>query len=288
MNLAQFTKNNARRVGLVRGEHVVDITARFGAADMIETMARWRDLSEKLRSIAETEFDYALSDVQLVAPVTRPGKIFAIGLNYADHCAEGGLPVPEHQTWFTKAGSSINGPFDAIELPAVSDQLDYEAELVVVIGRRCRNVPKSRASEVIFGYCIGNDVSVRDWQLLTGQWSLGKSFDSAAPVGPWIVTADSVNPHTLGIRSFVNGEKRQESNTRNLVFNAFDMVAYLSQAMTLEPGDLIFTGTPMGVGLHWPGGPVFLKPGDVVRVEIDGLGAIENEVETGSGEFQMD
>ncbi|HKT72051.1 MAG TPA: fumarylacetoacetate hydrolase family protein [Steroidobacteraceae bacterium] len=284
MQLAQFTSGNGPRVGLVQGESLVDLTSRFDVTDMLELMARWDALQATLQAIREHEQDFALAKVRLLAPVTRPGKIFAIGLNYADHCQEARLAVPEHQTWFTKAGSSINGPFDSIERPAVSEQLDYEAELVAIIGHRCRNVPKARAQEVVFGYCVGNDVSVRDWQLLTTQWCLGKSFDHAAPIGPWITTADAVNPHSLGIRSFVNGQKRQSSNTRHLVFNVFDMVAYLSQAMTLEPGDVIFTGTPMGVGLHFPGGPVFLKPGDVVRVEIDRLGAIENRVEAGSGE----
>jgi len=153
--------------------------------------------------------------------------------------------------------------------------VDYEEELVVIIGKRCRHVPKESASEVIFGYCAGNDVSVRDWQLRTPQWVLGKSFDTHAPIGPWIVTADDLgNPHTLGIRCFVNGEKRQDSNTSNLVFDVFDRIAHLSEAMTLEPGDLIFTGTPGGVGGAMKP-PRFLKAGDKVRVEIDRIGAIE-------------
>lgn len=284
MKIARFLIKTEAHVGLVHGDQLIDLTRRKGIVSMTELMARWPADRAEFEALLSEGGDHELSAVRLLSPIERPGKIFAIGLNYADHCAEGGMPEPEHQTWFTKAGSSINGPFDALELPPVSEQLDYEAEMVAVIGRRCRNVPKERAASVIFGYCVGNDVSVRDWQLLTPQWSLGKSFDKAAPIGPWITTADGIDPHKLGIRLFVNGEKRQDSNTRHLLFTAFDMVAYLSQAMTLEPGDLIFTGTPSGVGLLWKGGPAFLKAGDVVRVEIDELGAIENPVRAGSSE----
>jgi 2-keto-4-pentenoate hydratase/2-oxohepta-3-ene-1,7-dioic acid hydratase in catechol pathway len=199
----------------------------------------------------------------------------AIGLNYADHIKETGQKTPPHQIWFTKAVTSINGPFDPIELPIASEQVDYEAELVVIIGQRCKQVPKERAAEVVFGYCAGNDVSVRDWQMQTTQWVLGKSFDTHAPIGPWIVTADELSdPHTMGIRCLVNGELRQNSNTGNLVFNVYDQIAHLSRAMTLEPGDVIFTGTPGGVGLAMRP-PRWLKPGDRVRVEIDRVGAIE-------------
>lgn len=286
MKLVRFSSKDGSRMGLVVGEGIVDIGAHLPDAPIDSTalIAAWPSLADQIGALTDRTPDHRFSDMHIEAPVGRPGKIFALGLNYADHCAEGGLPIPEHQLWFTKASSAVNGPYDPLELPAVSDQLDYEAELVVVIGRRARNVSVEAAKEVIFGYCVGNDVSVRDWQLLTPQWSLGKSFDKAAPFGPWITTADAVDPHNLGIRSFVNGEKRQDSNTRHFVFNAYDMVSYLSQAMTLEAGDLIFTGTPSGVGLHWPGGPALLKEGDVVRVEIDALGAIENRVERGSNQ----
>jgi 2-keto-4-pentenoate hydratase/2-oxohepta-3-ene-1,7-dioic acid hydratase in catechol pathway len=227
------------------------------------------------RIVADSVPQTALADVHLLAPVARPGKVMAIGLNYADHIRESGQETPRHQTWFSKAVTAINGPFDPIEIPRASAMVDYEAELVVVIGKRCRHVARDRAAEAIFGYCAGNDVSVRDWQLRTLQWVLGKSFDTHAPIGPWIVTADELgNPHTLGIRCFVNGEKRQDSNTSNLVFDVYDQIAHLSEAMTLEPGDLIFTGTPGGVGGAMKP-PQFLKTGDKVRVEIDRIGAIE-------------
>lgn len=283
MKIINFRANDETRAGLMTDLGVIDIAARLPGApsDTVALIAGWAKWREQVSLLADAAPDHALAEVSLAPPVARPGKIFALGLNYADHCAEGGLPIPENQTWFTKATSAANGPYDPIELPVISEQLDYEAEMVAVIGRKARNVSAEQARDVVFGYCVGNDVSVRDWQLVTPQWSLGKSFDKSAPFGPWITTADAVDPHALGIRSFVNGDKRQDSNTGHFVFNVYDMVAYLSQAMTLEPGDLIFTGTPSGVGLHWPGGPTFLKEGDIVRVEIDGLGAIENIVERG-------
>jgi len=161
----------------------------------------------------------------------------------------------------------------------VASTAAYEAELVVIVGKRCKHVAAERAGEVVFGYCAGNDVSVRDWQMRTPQWVLGKSFDTHAPIGPWIVTADEIgDPHTMGIRCFVNGERRQNSNTQNLVFNVYEQIAHLSRAMTLEPGDIIFTGTPGGVGLAMRP-PQFLKAGDKVRVEIDRIGFIEAEMQ---------
>lgn len=280
MQLATFSAGGAPRVGLIAGDRVIELGRHLEAApaDMLELMERWPRLRERLRALAERRGDYALGDVRLHAPVLRPRKIFAIGLNYADHCAESGLARPEEQTWFCKAVTALNGPYDPIELPPVSVQLDHECELVAVIGKRCRNVPREHAREAIFGYCVGNDVSVRDWQLRTTQWVLGKSFDTHAPVGPWITTADCVDPHTLDIRCLVNSEVRQHSNTRNLIFDCFAQVEHLSKVMTLEPGDLLFTGTCGGVGAaHRP--PRWLRAGDRVRVEIERLGAIENTVE---------
>jgi 2-keto-4-pentenoate hydratase/2-oxohepta-3-ene-1,7-dioic acid hydratase in catechol pathway len=248
---------------------------------MAALIAGWAGLADRVQPLARRAPDHPLSAVRLLPAIRCPRNIFAIGLNYADHIAESGLERPSHQVWFSKASTAINGPYDPIELPAVSEQLDYECELVAVIGRRCRNVPRHRAKEVIFGYCVGNDVSVRDWQLRTSQWVVGKSFDTHAPIGPWITTATDVDPHTLDIRTVVNGELRQQSNTRQLVFDCYAQVEYLSQAVTLEPGDLLFTGTCGGVAAaHKP--PRWLKAGDVVRVEIDGLGAIENRVQAGS------
>ncbi|MEW6089797.1 MAG: fumarylacetoacetate hydrolase family protein, partial [Pseudomonadota bacterium] len=197
---------------------------------------------------------------------------------YRDHVEESGQPMPEHQVWFNKQHNCITGPYDDVALPAVSSLLDYEAEMCFVIGKRCKHVPKERAHEVIAGYFVGNDVSVRDWQLRTNTWQIGKSFDTHGPIGPWIVTPDEVgDPHALAIRCWVNGELRQNSNTKHLIFNCFDQIAHLSQAFTLDPGDVIFTGTSGGVGAAMK--PMqFLKAGDVVRVEVEKLGYIENRV----------
>jgi 2-keto-4-pentenoate hydratase/2-oxohepta-3-ene-1,7-dioic acid hydratase in catechol pathway len=249
---------------------------------LVEIIAKWPSLASSISKLGDLPPDGQTAPEKLAAPIARPGKIFAIGLNYADHCEETGQPLPEKQIWFSKASSSINPPFASIETPVVSDSLDYEAELVAVIGKTCRNVPADRWREVVFGYCVGNDVSVREWQIETPQWVLGKSFDRSAPIGPWITTQDEVDPHSLDIRSYVNGELRQNSNTSHLVFKLGDMIEKLSAAMTLEPGDLIFTGTTGGVGMMWNGSPHYLKPGDRSRVEIEGLGIIEAEVAQGS------
>jgi len=282
MRLATFSTNDAPRAGLIVSDGVLDISLHLVGAprDMTDLIANWSQFHAKLDALARTPFDYRLDAVKLHPAVPRPRMIFAIGLNYADHIAEAGLDTPRHQIWFSKAVTAVSGPFDPIELPAVSEQLDYEGELVAVIGKRCRNVPRERAKEVIFGFCAGNDVSVRDWQVRTSQWLLGKSFDTHAPIGPWITTADSIDPHLLGLRCLVNGEERQKTNTREMVFDCYAQVECLTKAVTLEPGDLLFTGTCGGVAAaHKP--PCWLRAGDIVRVEIDGLGAIENRIEPG-------
>ena len=273
MKLATFEADGRERIGVVQGAEIVDLTRHDVAPDMIALIAGWPALKDKVARIAaDTKPSYQVSDVHLLAPVPRPQKILAIGLNYADHIAESGAATPERQIWFSKLPNAVNGPYDSIQMPKASNAIDYEAELVFVIGKRCRHVTKEKAHEAIFGYAAGNDISVRDWQFHTAQWLVGKSFDTHAPFGPWIVTADEIgDPHTLGIRCLVNGETRQNSNTKNLVFNCFDQIAYLSQAMTLEPGDIVFTGTPGGVGQSMKP-PNLLKAGDTVRVEIDRIG----------------
>jgi 2-keto-4-pentenoate hydratase/2-oxohepta-3-ene-1,7-dioic acid hydratase in catechol pathway len=242
---------------------------------MSSLIEHWSTYSERLSKVVK--FEWALNEVRLHAPVARPGKIFAIGLNYADHAAEGGLPPTTEQIWFSMPGTAVNGPYDAIERPLVSERLDYEAELVVVIGKGGRHLTREEAKNAVFGYCVGNDVSVRDWQNRTSQFTLGKSFDTHAPFGPWIVTADSVEATDLGIASYVNGEQRQSSRTRYLIFDVPAQIMHLSKAMTLEPGDVIFTGTPAGVAAVMKP-PKWLKDGDVVRVEIESIGYIENKV----------
>jgi 2-keto-4-pentenoate hydratase/2-oxohepta-3-ene-1,7-dioic acid hydratase in catechol pathway len=272
MKLALFEDSGIARVGVVLGETIVP--TRFQGS-MIDLISAWDTMLPELADALRTVKPLSLSDVRLLAPVQRPGKIFAIGLNYADHIAESKMDTPKNQVWFTKAVTSINGPGDPILIGRTGPYVDYEVELVAVIGKRGRHIPKEQAGAHVFGYCVGNDVTERFWQHRTPQWSLGKSFDTHAPIGPWITTADEVSdPHALGLRCYVNGDKRQDSNTRNLVFNLWEQIEHLSQAMTLEPGDLIFTGTPGGVGAAMDP-KQFLKLGDVVRCEIDGLGAIE-------------
>ncbi len=280
MKLARFLYEGSERIGLVVAEGMIDVAKHKPGSfsSMTALLDDWAALGPLLGELqADTPADYPLSSVTLLAPVARPGKIMAIGLNYADHAKEAGMELPKNQMWFTKAVTSITGPFAKVELPKVSSQLDYEAELVMVIGRRCRHVSVEDAASVILGYCVGNDVSVRDWQFHTSQFTIGKSFDTHGPIGPWIVTADAIDPFHLGIRTFVNGEKRQDSNTDQFVFNPFELVAHLSKAMTLEPGDLIFTGTPPGVGAAMKPAQ-WLGAGDVIRVEIDEIGWIENVV----------
>ena len=280
MKLVTFSDAKGRRVGVVHGDGVVDLSRADAdlPRDMIALIHEWPRVRSVVERAATRAADAPLKSVTLHAPVPRPGKIMAIGLNYADHVAESGMKTPEQQIWFSKMPSSVTGPYDPIQLPKVSAALDYEVEMVAIIGRGGRHISKADAASAVFGYCAGNDVTVRDWQFKTPQWVLGKSFDTHAPFGPWIVTADEIgDPHTLGVRCFVNGEKRQDSNTKHLVFNVFDQIEELSKAMTLEAGDAIFTGTPGGVGVAMKP-PVFLKVGDVVRVEVDKIGAIEATV----------
>jgi 2-keto-4-pentenoate hydratase/2-oxohepta-3-ene-1,7-dioic acid hydratase in catechol pathway len=278
MKLATFSAGGADELGVVTGEHIVPLsrTAPRIAANMTDLIARWAVIEGDVRRLAERGADaLPLANVRLRAPIARPGKIMAIGLNYADHVKETGREMPKEQVWFCKQPTAANGPFDPIQIPKVSTSVDWEAEMVVVIGKGGRHIGKETARDHVFGYCCGNDVSARDWQNKTPQWILGKSFDTHAPFGPWITTGDEVgDPHVLDIKCVVNGQTRQNSNTCNLIFNVWDQLAELSRVMTLEPGDLIFTGTSGGVGMAMKP-PVFLKDGDRVRVEIEKLGAIE-------------
>lgn len=276
MKLASIARDNGVELAAIVDGGVVPLGGVDGIpATMIDLIADW----ERLRPIVEAHVagarPAAFDQTQLRAPIARPGKILAIGLNYADHIAESGLEAPTAQVWFCKMPTAANGPFAPIEVPKVSDKIDYEVELVAVIGKGGRHISVKDAPDHVFGYCVGNDVSTRDWQIATPQWMLGKSFDTHGPFGPHITTADEIgDPHRLGITCAVNGEVKQDSNTKHLVFSVWDQIAHLSKAITLEPGDLIFTGTPGGVGaLAKP--PVFLKAGDVVRCEIEELGAIE-------------
>ncbi|MGB7654834.1 MAG: fumarylacetoacetate hydrolase family protein [Novosphingobium sp.] len=272
MKLCTYTAQGQTRTGIVVGDCVIDTGV---SGTMIDLIHRWDQLKAGLEAKAAAGGGAPLASVKLEAPVQRPGKIFAIGLNYADHVAESNMAPPERQVWFTKAQTSINAPYDPIEIASGTMTTDYEVELVAVIGRGGKHIAEADAAAAVFGYCVGNDVTERMWQHASPQWSLGKSFDTHAPIGPWIVTADELgDPHTLGLRCFVNGEQRQASNTSQLVFNIWQQIAHLSVGMTLEAGDVLFTGTPGGVGAAMDPRQ-FLKAGDVVRCEVDGLGHIE-------------
>lgn len=274
MKLSRFEAGKGPQIGVVEGDLIYPVD--FDGS-MIDLIADWENVSQKLAGLT-SEAGLNLSDVRVLAPVARPGKIFAIGLNYADHIAESNMETPANQVWFTKAVTSVNGPFDPILIAKNGPYVDYEVELVAVIGKGGKNISADDAHKHVFGYCVGNDVTERFWQHRTPQWSLGKSFDTHAPIGPWITTSDEVaDPHNLNLRCSVNGEVRQDSNTKHLVFNIWEQIEHLSTGMTLEPGDLIFTGTPGGVGAAMDP-RVFLKPDDVVMCDIDGLGKIEASI----------
>ena len=277
MKLATFTHSGVTRIGVLDGEQIIDLAAAASElpTEMCAFLAAGESALEAARGADSPRI--ALADVKLEAPLLRPPKILAVGLNYADHVAETGMETPKHPMIFNKQSTSIVGPGADVHVPKVSKLLDYECELVVVIGRRCRHVPKDRAREVIAGYTIANDVSVRDWQMRVPTFTMGKSFDTHCPLGPAIVTGDEFDPSDHEIKTFINGELRQHSNTKELIFDCFDLVEHLSTAFTLEPGDIISTGTPSGVAVAMKP-PVWLKAGDVMRIEIEGLGSLENPV----------
>jgi 2-keto-4-pentenoate hydratase/2-oxohepta-3-ene-1,7-dioic acid hydratase in catechol pathway len=279
MRLCRFELDGAPRLGLVEGEEVLDLSA--AAPELPAEPARALDEAgaRRLAGLAADAPRLALDDVALLSPAT-PRKYLAIALNYADHIAESGMEAPQVPMFFNKQVSCVVGPGADIHRPKVSDMLDYEGELAIVIGRRCRHVSVDDAPEAIAGYTIANDVSVRDWQLRAMTMTIGKSFDTHGPLGPWLVTPDELgDPQKLGIRTFVNDEQRQDGSTSEMVFGCSEQVSHLSEAFTLEPGDVIATGTPAGVGSSvqpFPSG--FMKPGDTVRVEIDGIGELRNAV----------
>jgi 2-keto-4-pentenoate hydratase/2-oxohepta-3-ene-1,7-dioic acid hydratase in catechol pathway len=280
MKLARFEIDGQTDLGLVEDEGVISLTAAgCEYPGMLAIIAGGRKVLDEIHDLTEAIAPHhQLKDVRLLSPIARPGKYLAIGMNYAKHNAEMGRDgPPPNQYWFNKQTTCIAGPYDDID-PGVSKRLDYEVELGVVIGSMTKGVSAEDALSHVFGYFVANDVSARDWQKHSPTFTMGKSFDTHGPIGPWIVTADEVpDPQALALRSFVNGEKRQESTTANMTHSIAEQIAYLSTAFTLEPGDLIATGTPEGVGMAMDP-PQFLAPGDVVRCEIDGIGAIENRV----------
>ena len=283
MKLVSYKIHDKINIGALKEDFIVpfsndpnipnDMLSFLEAGKKIMTLAE--DVVKKNQNIIPME------SCRLINPILRPPKIIAIGLNYQDHLEEiraigREVDDPEVPMIFNKQSTSACGPFEDIHDPKVSDKLDYEGELAFVIGKKCRHVPRSEAHNVIAGYCVSNDVSVRDWQLRVPTFTIGKSFDTHCPFGPAIVTADEISdPHNLQIKTEVNQEVRQNSNTKNLIFNCFELVEHLSTSFTLEPGDLILSGTPGGVGVA---DNKFLKEGDEVKISISELGYIENKV----------
>lgn len=281
MKLARFTSaNGINRLGRMVEGGVIDLTPALpGLSGSMRALIA--DLG-RLRPAIETSAGpvLPLASIRLLAPIDDCQKFLAIGMNYKSHAEEvvrAGGAATTSQAWFNKQVSSINGPYDPIDLPQVSPMLDYEGEFAYVIGKRCRGVKAADALAYVAGYMIANDVSVRDWQRASPTVILGKGWDTHGPIGPWITTADEISdPYARELRTFVNGELRQRGSLNDLIYDIGAQIEHISTVMTLEPGDIIITGTPAGVGMatrNW------LKPGDVVRVEIDGLGHIENRVE---------
>lgn len=278
MKLCRFaTDDGSPALGIVEGDEVSDLSS---AGVPQEPAAALEAVGpDSLAQIAADAPRLPLSDAALLAPAA-PRKYLAIALNYRDHIAEMGMEAPEAPVFFNKQVTCVVGPGADVHMPKVSTFLDYEAELAVVIGKRCRHVPVECAHEAIAGYTCANDVSVRDWQGKAQTMQIGKSFDTHGPLGPWLVTADELgDPNDLAIRCFVNDEPRQDARTSEMVFDCFQQVSHLSEAFTLEPGDVIATGTPSGVGLgRQPVRENLLHVGDMVRVEIEGIGELVNSV----------
>jgi acylpyruvate hydrolase len=314
MKLVTFAHRGVQRVGLLEGERLIDVNRAYAMflrqrgdlraealadalvpADMIGLLdAGERGLAavceavEYVRGVLgsggqaeELQRDgvvFTASEVTLKAPIPRPGKLILLGLNYRDHAEETGQKIPEVPTLFSKYNNSVVGPGAPILIPRATEQIDYEAEFAFVIGRRGREIPRDRALEYVAGYTIVNDVSARDYQFVTSQWMVGKTFDSHCPMGPALVLKDEIpDPHNLDLHLSIGGEVLQKSNTNQLIFKIPETVEYLSRIMTLEPGDVISTGTPAGVGFTRKP-PRWLRPGETVRIEIAGLGVLENPV----------
>ncbi len=297
MKFCNFHCRSHLRVGAITGDHVVDLAAAaaefrnlkidpelFHCVDCLFYFPKAVTAARKLVNAAAAlqkrspKWFIPLAKVRYGPPAPNPSKVLCIGQNYVDHCKEQGVPLPAVPELFCKFATSIIGSGEPILLHKATTKVDYEVELAIVIGKAGKNIPAAKAFDHVFGYTIFHDVSARDLQFASKQWTRGKSPDTFAPTGPWLVTRDEApDPHSLAIKTWVNGDLRQNSNTCNLVFGVPALIEFLSQTITLEPGDIIATGTPPGVGCFRKP-PVFLKPGDVVRMEIAGLGALENPV----------
>jgi 2-keto-4-pentenoate hydratase/2-oxohepta-3-ene-1,7-dioic acid hydratase in catechol pathway len=285
MKLVTFSRNGVTHLGALHSrngaEVVVDLSAALPAefaADMVTFLAAGEPARQRAQAALTSAPAYPRSEVKILAPIPRPGKIICIGLNYSDHAAETGQALPTYPVVFAKYNNTVIAHGDAIVLPKGSSQVDYEAELGFVVGRRARHVSEADGLSYVAGYLPINDVSARDYQNRTSQWTMGKTFDTFAPMGPALVTADEIrDPHNLSIRLSIGNEVLQNSNTCNLIFSVPKLVAALSEVMTLELGDIVSTGTPPGVGMARKP-QRFLRPGDVVDVTIEGLGTLSNPV----------
>jgi len=282
MKLMMFQKAGGPALGLVEGDSVIDLAAADAALpkDLAALIAAGPAALAAVKSAAAKASAKApLASVKAALPIARPSKFICVGLNYALHAKEGGHPIPTYPSFFLRVPTSLTAAGAPVLRPKVSIQLDYECELTIVIGKGGRHIPESTALDHVFGYTLFNDVSVRDFQRKTTQWMPGKNFDSTGPVGPWVVTADALPPGASGLRicTRVNGETMQDSNTSDMIFSTARCVSLLSEFMTLEPGDLIATGTPSGVA-HARKPPAWMKAGDTVEVEVEGIGVLSNPI----------
>jgi 2-keto-4-pentenoate hydratase/2-oxohepta-3-ene-1,7-dioic acid hydratase in catechol pathway len=277
MRFVTFAVDGKPRPGVISGQTVSDLSTA-GFASLLDLIESGDDGRAKAEKLAASGGGYSLDKVKLLAPIPRPRKLICVGLNYRDHAAETNSEIPSVPTIFNKFATAVIAPGDNIVLPKVSQSPDYEAEFAFVIGRGGRNIAGADWPKHVFGYTIVNDVSARDYQRATTQWLMGKTFDTFAPIGPWIVSADEIaDPHNLDIQLEIGGERLQNSNTRELIFKIPDLIAYLSSVFTLEPGDIVSTGTPAGVGVARKP-PRFLRAGDDVVVRIQSIGELRNPV----------
>jgi len=274
MKLGRYSHDGQAFVGVVNAQGDI-IRLGYGG----DTITALKDMANLQTAIAQAAVVHKASECTVLAPITGCEKVLCIGMNYVDHCTEQDYPIPEQPVVFNKFASAICNPGDDLELLAETKEMDFEVEMVIVIGKAGRRIPEDKAMEHVFGYTVAHDVSNRDWQLKEngGQWLLGKCFDTSCPLGPVIVTPEEFDAHNTGLRCIVNGETVQESSTNQLIFKTEYIVHWISKFMTLSVGDIILTGTPPGVGCFRKP-PLWLKDGDVVKCEIDGIGAIENRV----------
>ncbi|MDP8979499.1 MAG: fumarylacetoacetate hydrolase family protein [Acidobacteriota bacterium] len=281
MKLVTFRRGNgAPEVGVVVEQNVIALSGA-GITDMIAVLGGGRQVMAQVENWVyqpPVESIVPISSVTLTAPLPRPPKLICVGLNYRDHAIESKMEIPKVPTIFSKFPSCVIGPGDAVVLPRNSTRPDYEAEFAFVIGKGGRHIPAGHWREHVFGYTLINDISARDFQMATTQWLMGKTFDTFAPMGPWLVTADEIaDPHALDISMEIGGEILQKSNTRELIFKIPELIEYLSSVVTLEPGDVVSTGTPAGVGsARTP--PRYLKAGDQMVVRVEGIGELRNPV----------